>query len=283
MGCAVSVAAVQCARYGNALHRHGTRAAQCARENFIGHSPSELIEVADRHFENREFDAAIAWYRRAMDKAKESGRQPLYVSDLHHKIALALIGLQQLTDAVVELEKAVKCNAQHALGHYCLGTAIHSLPQEHLSEADQRKNRSKAEKHLQLAQDSAAAASGSADAAGKAWAWDDGRCLAAICNNLAVVLGAAGRPIAATEALRQASTHRQNYRLAATNTALLKVCTQSHTPIWWDEGHQNSPACGAGWGVQHAELHRRAAGGQVRGWRPRPCCATAPPELPAGG
>jgi hypothetical protein len=57
---------------------------------------------------------------------EETGRQPLYVSDLRHRIALALLGLHRLPAAVRELREAVRCNAQHALALYCLGSALHA-------------------------------------------------------------------------------------------------------------------------------------------------------------
>jgi hypothetical protein len=77
--------------------------------------------------------------------------------------------------------------------------------------------RDEAARHLGAAATAAAkAAAGAQDAQGKAWA-DSGHSLAAIYNNQAVVLGAAGRPAAAAAALGKATEHRAGYELAATN------------------------------------------------------------------
>jgi tetratricopeptide (TPR) repeat protein len=83
----------------------------------------ELRRLGDDWLGRRAFADAAA----AFDAAAEPHRSPPYRADLHHRRALALLGLQQPQLARRELEAALRHNADHAPSLYCYGSLVYVL------------------------------------------------------------------------------------------------------------------------------------------------------------
>eukprot|EP01047_Picozoa_sp_COSAG01_P033375 COSAG01_NODE_2452_length_7674_cov_22.423102_2_plen_538_part_00 len=83
----------------------------------------ELQRLGDDWLGRRAFADAAA----AFDAAAEPHRSPPYRADLHHRRALALLGLGQPQLARRELEAALRHNADHAPSLYCYGSLVYAL------------------------------------------------------------------------------------------------------------------------------------------------------------
>ena len=83
----------------------------------------ELTALGDSWLAQRAYGGAAEAYQAASD----SDRRPPYVADLHHRRALALLGLGHPHEGLNELRTALKLNPAHPPALYCFGSLVYSL------------------------------------------------------------------------------------------------------------------------------------------------------------
>lgn len=186
-----------------------TMARQCVQ------TPSgELTKLGDSWLKDRAYTGAADAYR----TAAEAERKPMYVADLHHKRAVALLGLGRPHEALDELRTALKRNSTHPPALYVFGSLVYSLrtggePMGHeaamirrVRGAAAREQRQSQRKALPTLKEAEAALRLCIKMSESAQTRDDvrlcGSSLAAAYNNHAVVLASVGGSLAPQAAAR---------------------------------------------------------------------------------
>ena len=99
----------------------------------------ELTALGDSWLKDRAYGGAAEAYLAAADAV----RRPPYIADLHHRRALALLGLGRPHEGLDELRTALRLNPTHPPALYCFGSLVYSLrtggePMGHEAALDRR-------------------------------------------------------------------------------------------------------------------------------------------------